>query len=91
MLRPAVPRKQAAVGNNYRHVFPRKDGGWDVQPGATRASAHARTQAEAFNRARDIVPHAGGGEVRIQGRNRQIRNSDTVTHGNDPNPPRDKR
>jgi hypothetical protein len=75
-----------------RHVVPSKDGGWDVKaPGATRASAHADTQAAAIDRAREIVHNAGGGEVRIHGRDGLIRDTDTVAPGNDPNPPRDKR
>jgi hypothetical protein len=80
------------MGENNRHVVPNKDGGWDVKaPSASRASAHTDTQAQAVNRAREIVHNAGGGEVRIHGRNGQIRDSDTVAPGNDPNPPRDKR
>ena len=34
---------------------------------------------------------AGGGEVRIHGRDGAIRDADTVAPGNDPSPPRDKR
>jgi len=81
------------MGNNNRHVVPSKTGdGWDVRkPGASRASAHTRTQAEAQDRARDIVRNAGGGEVRTHGRDGRIRDSDTVPPGNDPNPPRDRR
>ncbi len=78
--------------DNRRHVVPSKSGGWDVKkPGAGRSSAHADTQAEAITRAKQIVGRAGGGEVRIHGRNGAIRDSDTVAPGNDPHPPRDKR
>ncbi|WP_367188029.1 DUF2188 domain-containing protein [Branchiibius sp. NY16-3462-2] len=77
---------------NRRHVVPNPAGGWDVQaPGGQRASAHADTQADAIGRAREIVGNAGGGEVVIHGRNGQIRDSDTIAPGNDPNPPRDKK
>lgn len=77
---------------NRRNVVPNPDGGWDVRaPGASRSSAHTNTQADAINRARAIVRNAGGGEVTIHGRDGQIRNSDTVAPGNDPNPPRDRR
>jgi hypothetical protein len=81
------------MGNkNSRDVVRGKDGGWDVvAPNASRASAHADTQADAISRAREIVGNAGGGEVRIHGRNGKIRDSDTVAPGNDPNPPRDTR
>ena len=75
-----------------RHVVPNPDGGWDVRaPGASRASSHHDTQAEAINRARDIVHNAGGGELVIHGRDGRIRDSDTIAPGTDPNPPRDTR
>lgn len=78
--------------DNRRHVVPNKDGGWDVEkPGGKRASAHTDTQKEAIARAKEIVENAGGGEVRIHGRDGKIRNSDTVAPGNDPFPPRDKK
>jgi len=78
--------------DNRRHVVPNKIGGWDVKkPGDERSSAHADTQAQATARAKEIVGRAGGGEVRIHGRDGAIRDSDTVTPGNDPHPPRDKR
>lgn len=77
---------------NCRHVVPNADGGWDVvAPGGKRRSAHTDTQAEGIARAREIVRNAGGGEVRIHGRDGRIRDSDTVAPGNDPNPPRDRR
>lgn len=80
------------VNRNSRDVVPNKDGGWDVKgPGATRSSAHTDTQAQAVDRARQIVHNAGGGEVRIHGRDGKIRDSDTIAPGNDPNPPRDKK
>lgn len=75
---------------NNRDVVPNPDGGWDVKaPGASRASAHRDTQAEAVDRAREIVKNLGGGEVRTRGRDGKIRDSDTVPDGNDPCPPRD--
>ncbi|WP_082589869.1 DUF2188 domain-containing protein [Agromyces sp. Soil535] len=71
--------------NNDRHVVPNSDGGWDVvKPGATRASSHHDTQADAIDRGRDIVRNAGGGELDIHGRNGQIRAKDTIPKGNDP-------
>lgn len=60
-------------------------------PGSSRASPHTDTQAEAIDRARKIVHNAGGGEVRIHGRDGKIRDSDTIAPRNDPKPPRDKR
>ncbi len=80
------------VKSNNRHVVRNPNGGWDVKaPGAKRASSHHGTQADAERRAKTIVANAGGGEVRIHGRDGRIRDSDTVPPGNDPNPPRDKR
>ena len=76
--------------NNSRHVVANPRGGWDVvKPGSARPSAHATTQKGAIDRARQIVHNAGGGEVRIHGRDGRIRDSDTVAPGHDPNPPRD--
>lgn len=73
-----------------RHVVPNPDGGWDVKkPGASRASSHHDTQAEALDRGREIVRNAGGGELVTHNRQGQIRDSDTIAPGNDPNPPRD--
>ena len=75
-----------------RFVSPHPDGGWQVKaPAADRASARARTQADAQAIARRIVTNLGGGEVTIAGRNGRFRDSDTVGGGNDPMPPRDKR
>jgi uncharacterized protein YdaT len=77
---------------NDRHVVPDGDGGWDIKaPGAKRSSGHSDTQADAINRAREIVSNAGGGEVVIHGRDGRIRDKDTVSPGNDPNPPRDRK
>lgn len=74
---------------NSRHVVPHPGGGWDVEkPSANRASAHTETQKEAIQRATEIVRNSGGGEVRIHGRDGQIRDSNTVPPGNDPFPPR---
>jgi hypothetical protein len=77
---------------NERHVVPDPDGGWNVRaPGGERSSAHLPTQADAIDRAREIVGNSGGGEVVIHGRDGKIRDSDTISPGNDPNPPRDRR
>lgn len=72
-----------------RIVQPSPEGGWDVtQRGGQRASAHLPTQADAIDRAKEIVGNLGGGEVEIRGRDGQIRNVDTVPPGNDPHPPK---
>jgi hypothetical protein len=74
---------------NSRHVVQNPSGGWDVKkPGASRSSAHTKTQQQAIDRAADIVHNSGGGEVRIHGRDGKIRDSTTVKPGNDPYPPK---
>lgn len=74
---------------NSRHVVPNPGGGWDVKkPDAARSGAHTGTQREATQRATEIVRNSGGGEVRIHGRDGQIRDSNTVAPGNDPYPPK---
>ncbi|WAP51809.1 DUF2188 domain-containing protein [Arthrobacter sp. ATA002] len=77
------------TNQNNRHVVPNIAGGWDVKaPGAKRVSAHTDTQADAIQRAKAIVHNQGGGEVRIHGKDGQIRNNDTGKPGNDPFPPK---
>ncbi|WP_167736441.1 DUF2188 domain-containing protein [Nocardioides sp. 1609] len=79
------------MSSNNRHVVPNPTGGWDVvKPDAERASSHHDTQQQAIDRGREIVHNLGGGELRIHGRDGQIRDSDTVAPGNDPYPPRDR-
>ncbi|MGX5653242.1 DUF2188 domain-containing protein [Geodermatophilus nigrescens] len=81
-----------AQNPNNRHVVPNANGGWDVvKPGASRASAHTDTQQQAIDRGRTIVGNAGGGELRISGRDGRIRDSDTIAPGNDPRRSRDTR
>jgi hypothetical protein len=76
---------------NY-HVIRSPAGGWDAKAeGAARASSHHRTQTEAEAAAKGYAHKAGGGEVRIHGRDGRIRDSDTIPPASDPNPPRDRR
>ena len=66
--------------------------GWAVRsPGGKRASSVHSTQREAEQAAKQTVRNLGGGEVRIQNRQGQWRDSDTVPPGNDPHPPRDRK
>jgi hypothetical protein len=55
------------------------------KPGSSRVSSHHNTQAQAIDRAREIVGNSEGGEVVIHGRGGRVRDSDTVAPGNDPN------
>lgn len=80
------------MGKEERHVVPNPDGGWDVKkPGADRASSHHDTQAQAEDRAKEILGNLGGGEAVIHDRHGRIRDKDTVPPANDPNPPNDMR
>jgi len=73
------------------HITPNPEGGWDTQrAGGSRASSHHDTQAEAQKAATGYAERSGGGEVRIHGRNGQLRNSNTIGKA-DPNPPRDRK
>ncbi len=81
-------------GANRRVVGPARGAGgerkWAVRsPGADRVSSLHDTQGQAIDRAREILHNTGGGELTIQGRDGRIRDSDTVTPGNDPSPPKD--
>lgn len=68
-----------------RHVVPDPKGGWNVtKPGASRASVHTDTQAQAIDRARTIIGNDGGGDMSIHGRNGAVRAKDTIAPGNDP-------
>ena len=75
---------------NRRTVGPHPDG-WQVKAGdADRASVVTRTKTEAVDRAREILRNSGGGELTIQDRDGRIVDSDTITPGSDPVPPKDQ-
>jgi hypothetical protein len=77
------------MARNERHVTPHPDGGWQVEaPGAGRASARTDTQADAINRAREILQNDGGGELIIHRPDGSIRDADTIPPAKDPFPPR---
>lgn len=79
------------MGKNDRYVVKHEEG-WAVKKsGADRVSSIHDTQREAERAAKNTVANLGGGEVRIQGRNGQWRDSDTVPPGNDPMPPHDRK
>ena len=65
---------------------------WCVKKeGAERCSRLADTQREAEHIAKELSSNSGGGEVRIHGLDGKIRDSDTVSPGNDPCPPKDRK
>ena len=79
-------------GPTRRFVQQRPDKRWEVvKPDHERASAVTDTKREAQERARAIVGNLGGGEVTSKGRDGKIQDSDTVPHGNDPFPPKDRK
>jgi Uncharacterized protein conserved in bacteria (DUF2188) len=78
-----------SMASNRRTVSPSPDGGWDVnKPGASRASSHHSTQADAQRAARQYLRNEGGGELVTQGQDGRIRDKDTVPPGHDPYPPK---
>lgn len=77
---------------NYHVIKNKKTKKWYVKrENAKRMSAKSDTQLEAEKIAKKICRKAGGGEVRIHSVNGEIRDSDTVAPGNDPNPPLDRK
>ncbi|MGW1935850.1 DUF2188 domain-containing protein [Streptomyces goshikiensis] len=69
---------------NTRDVSKRDDGWAVTKPGTDRASSVLPTQAEAIERAKQILANDGGGELRIRGKNGQVREQNTVAPGRDP-------
>ncbi len=66
-------------------VTKKSKGGWAVtKQAARRASAVVPTQAEAVEKARTLVSHAGGGEIVVYGHDGQIVSKKAVT--SDPRP-----
>lgn len=77
--------------NQDRMVYRREDGQWaNERNDSDRASSLHRTQAAAEQAARGMLSNQGGGELITKGRNGKIRSKDTISPGNDPNPPRDR-
>ena len=69
-------------------VVPSPTGGWDVQAdGGKRPSSHHPNQAEASQAAKRYAKNAGGGEVRLHGKDGKIRSTNTIGK-TDPFPPR---
>lgn len=75
------------------HVTRRPDGQWQYKlPNAQRASGVTKTQSQAEAIAKQLARSSGyGGEITIHRPNGQIRDRDTISPANDPNPPKDKR
>jgi len=70
------------------HVVPNPDGGWDVRKGgSSRSSGHFDRKQDAVDSGREISINQGS-EFVVHGKNGRIQTSDS--HGNDPNPPKDR-
>lgn len=69
--------------DNDRWVVPNKErGGWDVvKEDHDRSSVHTDTKKEAIDAGREFVRNAGGGELRIQNREGDLIDSDTISPG----------
>ena len=90
-MRVMAAERRCIVTKNRRFVT-KHSKGWAVKsPGGQRASSVHKTQAEAEKRAKQIVSKLGGGEVPIQNRKGNWRDSDTVAPGNDPRTTIDKK
>lgn len=73
-----------------RTVYQRDDGKWINKRNDTdNASSVRDTQKGAQQDARRMLENQGGGELTTKGRDGKIRSKDTVSPGNDPNPPKD--
>lgn len=77
-----MPRKS-------HHVVPDPDGGWNLKKGgASRASKHFETKADAVKHGRQVSKNQRS-EFVVHKRDGTIQRKDS--HGNDPLPPRDKK
>jgi hypothetical protein len=76
------------MSRKSHHIVPNPQGGWDVKKGgASKASLHTDNKTDAINNGRLISQHQKT-ELVIHNKNGRISQSDS--HGNDPNPPKDK-
>ncbi|MBU2235573.1 DUF2188 domain-containing protein [Patescibacteria group bacterium] len=77
---------------NYHVIKDKKTGDWKAtRENAQKSAGIFQSQRDAEKAAKIMSANSGGGEVRIHGLDGEIRDSDTVPPGNDPNPPKDKR
>ena len=77
------------MSRKEHHVVPNSNGGWDVKrSGGERASAHTDTKKEAISIARTISQNQ---KTELVIHNKDGRNSNSDSHGNDPCPPKDHR
>ena len=73
-----------------RSIYQRDDDTWaNKRNDASKASSVHNTQKDAIDAARDMLKNQGGGELTVMGRDGKIRSKDTISPGNDTNPPKD--
>jgi hypothetical protein len=69
---------------NYHVSKDKETAKWNIQKeGGKNSSGSADTQKEAEKIAKEYAANSGGGEVRIHGLDGKIRDSDTVSLGNE--------
>jgi hypothetical protein len=74
-----------------RTVSRRPEGNWENKRNdSDRASSVHPTQRDAEQAAKEMLRNQGGGELTVKGLDGKIRSKDTISPGNDPNPPKDK-
>ncbi len=73
-----------------RTVFKQGDRWVNKRNDADRASSTHSTQQEANAAAKQMLRNQGGGELTTKGLDGKIRSKDTISPGNDPNPPKDR-
>jgi hypothetical protein len=74
-----------------RTISKRPDGTWaNKRNDADRASSIHNTQKDAIAAGKRLLEKQGGGELTTKGVEGKIRSKDTISPGNDPNPPRDR-
>lgn len=77
---------------NYHVTKNKESEKWNIQKeGGVKSSGSANTQKEAEKIAKGFAANSGGGEVRIHGLDGKIRDSDTVSPGNDPKSSKDNK
>lgn len=74
-----------------RSVFQRENGDWiNKRNDADKAGSIHTTQKEAWDAARQMLHQEGGGELTVMGIHGKIVSKDSISPGNDPNPPKDR-
>lgn len=72
------------MASNDYNVF-KTDNGWAIKgQDNSRVSEYSSTQAQAYERAREIISNRGGGELSLHSTRGPIRDKNTIPKGNDP-------